>query len=208
MNYTELQTAIAQDSHRDDLTALIPRFIRECEGMIRRELVATSITATLDEDDRSADGIYNLPSGLQQIRDISRTTYNNRSVSLDKRSLSQLRSLPSTADPYWYAERGTSQVEFRGVPGTDVEFTLEYIGHPDALVNDEDTNDLLTNHEALYVEGSLFYLYKHTQDLELAQGALDTFTDVLRKLNEQYARKHGGASIAGRYNLFGGRSSY
>ena len=45
------------------------------------------------------------------------------------------------------------------------------------------------------------------QDVDLAQGALDTFADVLDKLNEQFGRRIGGASVAAAYN-FGGGSGY
>lgn len=203
MNYGELKSAVASDSHRTDLTTVIPRFIREAEGMIRRELIALTITATLTESDRLSNGTYNLPSGLQSIRAIYTSTW-----SLEKVSLAQLHNLPTTAEPSWFTGRGTNRVEFRGIPSTDAEFDIEYMGHPAALADDSDTNDILTNHESLYKEAALFYLYKHTQDLELAQGAIDTYSDILKKLNEQFGRRHGGANIAGAYNLYGGQSAY
>ena len=203
MTYAELKSAVASESHRSDLTTEIPRFIREAEGHIRRELVALTVTDTIVEADRVADGLYTLPTGVQQIRVI-----NNGDVDLEKIGLAQLRRLSTEVDPLWWAERGTEKIEFRGVPATDTEFDIEYIGHPAALSADADTNTLLTNHETLYLSGALFYLYKHTQDLELAQGELDTFKDVLNKLNEQFGRRHGGASTAGAYNLYGGSSTY
>lgn len=208
MNFGELKTELATESHRTDLTDLIPGFIESCEGMIRRELQQMSITVTLDEDDRASVGTYNLPTGAVQVRAIHRNAGTARDVALEKVGLHQLRSMSTAANPLWFADRAANQIEIRGTPATDQEFTLEYLGVPTALSADADTNSLLTNHKALYVEGSLFYLYKHLQDVELAQAALDTFNDVVKKLNEQYGRKVGGASIAGAYNLYGGNSSY
>lgn len=206
MNYGELKTAIEEDSHRPDLATLIPRFITEGEGMIRRELVAMSVTDTLEESDRVADGVYTLPTGLQTIRNIYKT--GTPEWSLTKVSLSELRGLAASVDPSWYAEIGTNNVEIRGVPGTGVVFDIEYTGHPAALVDDSDTNDLLTNHESLYIEAAMFYLHKHTQNIELASIAQETYSDVLGKLNEQYGRKFGGASQANGYNLYGGAPAY
>lgn len=198
MTYSELKTAIANYSHRSDLTSDIPGFIRLCEGMIRRELNAYELTATLDEDDRDADGVYNLPSTLLQVRAVYTDDAPNGALNV---GVNQLRSIASNSPVIWYSVIG-DQIELRGVPATDAEIEIRYFGHPAALSADGDTNDLLTNHEGLYLYGSLFYLYQFTQDLALAQGALDTFNDIKDKLNEQHARKIGGAvTNTAAYNL-------
>lgn len=203
MNYGELKAAVLSDSHRPDLSGEVARFIREAEGMIRRELRALAVTGTLTEGDRASEGVYNLPDGLLELRTIHHSGEDGNA--LEQVSLSAIRRI-RLFTPQRYAIRGKT-IEIRDVPGTDAEFDIEYLGHPAALVNDADTNDLLNDHETLYKEAALFYLYKHTQDPELAQGALDTYSDVLKKLNEQFGRKIGGASIAGAYN-FTGSSSY
>lgn len=185
MNYGELKTAILSDSHRADLTADVPRFIREAEGMIRRDLTAYELTAVLDETDRDSDGLYNLPSGLLEIRNVFTDDAPNGAEPV---AINQLRAIAANAPVIWYTVRG-DQIEFRGVPATDAEIEIAYLGVPAALSADGDTNDLLTDHESLYIEGALFFLYKHTQDLELANAALETFTSILDKLNQQYARK-------------------
>lgn len=205
MNYSELQTAILSDSHRPDLADDVPRFIRECEGMIRRELRAFVVSTTLGESDRVDGGVYTLPSTLLEIRSLNVSGEDGDGLS--KVSPTALRRLASSAPPRTYAVRGEGSIEIRGAPATDTELDLLYLGHPAALEDDADTNDLLDLHEALYIEGSLFYLFKHTQDVELAQGALDTFGNVVEKLNEQFGRKLGGAAQAGGYN-FGGGGGY
>jgi hypothetical protein len=103
-----------------------------------------------------------------------------------------------------YYMRGTStawQMEFRAVPGTDAEIELEYFARPAALADDADTNRLLEAHEGVYLHAALFQLYKHTQDLELAQAELDTWTDAVGKLNEQAGRYLGGTQISRGMNL-------
>lgn len=203
MNKGELKAAILSDSHRPDLSGEVDRFIREAEGMIRRELRAFPVTGTLTETDRVTGGVYNLPNTLLELRAVYPP--DSRGDALVQVSLAVIRRQHSAMSPRQFAVQGPT-IEIRGIPPVDTEFDIDYLGHPPSLVNDSDTNELLEQHEALYEEAALFYLYKHTQDLELAQGALDTYSDVREKLNEQFGRKAGGASIAGAYNFSGGSS--
>lgn len=203
MNYGELKTFILADAHRTDLSETgdtgAVGFIRRAEGMIRRELIGYDLTATLDEDDRSSNGIYDLPSGVAQIRTIT-GTYSGEEYELDEVGLSSIKNLPDTVVPQIYAVHANT-VEFRGVPATDAEFTVNYFGQPTAFSDDADENDLLTDHEIIYVSAAKFYLYTHTQDRELAKDEFDLFRDAVEKLNEAKARKVGGGGSIGGYNL-------
>lgn len=201
MNYGELKTAVVAGAHRADLLARAPDFIRECEGMIRRTLkYALPLTATLDESDRAALGVYNLPDGLALVRSI-RVADGNVMRALEQKSLAEIGGIHGGASVQWFAVLGGGQVEFRGVPAENTELELRYMGVPDALDGDGDTNDLLANHETIYLSGSRFFLYKHTQDIELAQGELDVFTAAIDTLNEQQARLLGGASVRRSYHF-------
>lgn len=195
MDYATLKETVLAFGHRPDLTDEVPRFIALAEEMIRRDLRANVYTTTLDDDDRVEEGSakYNLPSTLLEIRSL--VHQDDDGIVLEPIGLHQIKDLPDTADPQSYAVIGDGTVEIRGTPSEEAEFELTYFGHPEALAADEDTNDLLTDHSTLYIEGALFHLYKFTQDLELAQGALDTFTASLEKLNEAAGRKLGGASV-------------
>lgn len=174
--------------------------------MIRRELAGGyPLSATLDESDRVSGGVYTLPSNLLVLRTLKRADADGDG--LEQVALNVLRRRSASATPVQYAVKGKT-IEIRGTPATDAEFELEYFGYPEALAADDDTNDLLSDHETIYKEGALFFLFKHTQDVELAQGALDTFGDAINKLNEAAGRKLGGASIAGAYNLFGAGGGY
>lgn len=205
MNYGELKTAVIEDTHRADLTTLVPRFIREAEGMIRRDMNAYLLTVMLAETDRSvADSpIYNLPDGVQVIR---RIAVAGQQLGLRRMSLDAVGAYPLTDNPHSYGEAGDDTVEFRGNPATDAEFTLNYYGMPAELADDADTNSLLDENETLYKSGAMFNLYQHTQDRELAQDALSIFENIIENLNEQVARKIGGATITESYNFSGGSS--
>lgn len=202
MNFGQLKTQILAYAFRTGdtiVTAQCPSFVALAEGMLRRELTAMPLSIVLDETDRSSGGVYTLPSVATQVRAIYGTR-NGGEYALKQVSLEEIKRLDDTAPPLNFCVIG-STIEFRGVPATDEEFTLHYLGHPAALSADGDTNDVLTNHEALYVYGALFHLYQFTQDAELAQGAMDTFKQALERLNAQVTRKLAGARVAQSYHL-------
>ena len=204
MNYGELKQAILDDTHRPDLSTHVARFVRQCEGLMRRDLRGYILSTTLTDSDRVSGGVYNLPARLLEIRHLS--LQGRQGDSLQRVAPGQIRRLDTTADVVQYCQNGTDTVEFRGVPGTGDVFDLLYFGSPTPFANDSDENDLLTDHETLYMAGSKFFLYLHTQDRELAQDELDIFNGVIETLNEQIARKIGGANIAPAYNMAGGSS--
>lgn len=189
MTYAVLKTDLAAFSHRSDLTTYLPTFVALAEGMIRRDLQGYELTTTIDETDRSADGVYNLPANVSVLRAVYTEDAPNGAENV---GLGQLRAIAANSPVIWYSVIG-EQIEFRGVPATDAEIELRYFGLPTALSADGDTNALLEDHYALYLYGSLFFLYQFTQDVELAQGALDTFNNTITTLNEQHSRKIGGA---------------
>jgi hypothetical protein len=203
MTYEELQAEILSEAHRPDLAGdRVQRFIRECEGLIRRELLFHTLRVTLDETDRASEGLYTLPQGFMVMRRVLGVD----SAPVDQVGIDAIRSYPATAPLLQYAVHDHTTVEFRGVPAEDAEIPIVYIGHPEALEGDDDTNTLLEEHESLYLRGALFFLYTHTQDRELAKDSLDIFNGVIEQLNERASRTTGGGTTAGAYN-FSGRSA-
>lgn len=202
MNYGELKQAVMDDTHRADLTADIERFVRQCEGMIRRQLTAYLLTSTITDSDRVSDGLYDLPVRSLLIRHIM--LQGRQGDALVRVAPGAIRRLDSTADVLQYAQYGTNRIEFRGVPGASQVFDILYYGTPAPFSADGDENDLLTDHESLYMAGSKFFLYLHTQDRELAKDNLDIFNSMVEDLNEQIASKIGGASVTPTYNFAGG----
>lgn len=204
MNYGDLKQAILDDSHRSDLSGHVARFVRQCEGLIRRDLRAYLLTATMTDTDRVSEGLYNLPARVLEVRDIK--LQGRQGDGLQRVAPGQIRRLDSTADVVQYAQNGDGTIEFRGVPGTADIFDILYYGTPTPFASDTDENELLTDHESLYMAGSKFFLYLHTQDRELAQDELEIFNGIIDTLNKQVARKIGGNAIAPTYNFAGGSS--
>lgn len=206
MNYADLQTAIITDTHRPDLSAEVPRFIRLAEGLIRRDLKAYELLATLTDSDRvtAGEGVYTLPGRVLDIRSIH--LVGRQGDSLARVMPGHVRRLATTADVVQYCQHGDDTVEFRGVPGTAQEFEVRYFGTPAPLA-DTDTNSLLDDHEGLYMAGAKFYLYGNEQNRELAQDEANVFDAIMERINEQMARKISGGTVAPTYNM-SSRSSY
>ncbi len=205
MNYGELKQAILDDSHRPDLTTHVARFVRMTEGLIRRDLRGYLVSATLTDSDRSSGGVYNIPGRLLEVRNIH--LQGRQGDSLQRVIPAAIRRLDETADVIQYAQNGDGTIEFRGIPSATDVFDILYYGTPAPFSLDTDENELLTDHEGLYVAGGLFYLYKHTQDRELAADQLDVFVSIIDTLNQQIARKIGGSTNAPIYNM-SSRSAY
>lgn len=204
MNYGELKQAILDDTHRPDLSTHVARFVRQCEGMIRRDLRAYLVSTTLTDTDRSSGGVYTLPGRLLEIRHIS--LQGRQGDALQRVAPGQIRRLDSTADVLQYCQNGDGTIEFRGVPGTADVFDVLYFGTPAPFSADSDENELLTDHESLYMAGSKAFLYMHTQDRELAADEAALFDQIIEDINEQVAREIGGANVAPSYNFAGGSS--
>jgi len=198
LDYTTLQTLVLSQSKRSDKATQCPQYIRSCESMIKRKVLALESRVTLDESDRASEGIYNLPSNVQEVRAVYGSVASQR-VLLRNVGLMGLTSLAESDDSLYYAIVGTT-IEFRGVPGAGSEFEIVMLGWPEALATTP-SNDLLTNFEDLYVFGTLFYLYNDTQDLELAQACLSVFEDVARHLNKQTKQRLGSPSPQPLYNF-------
>ena len=207
MNYGELQTAIVEDTHRPDLATLVPRFIEEGEDMIRRELTAYLLTTTLVEADRSLTNPsqYSLPAHVLVIRRLA--LQGQLGSDIARIALGSITSYTTTQRVAVYAEPGDGLIEFRGSPAEGTVLDFYYYGMPEDLVDDDDTNRLLDENETLYKSGAMFFLYQNTQDRELAADQLNVFNGVMTNLNEQTARKIGGAKITASYN-FGAGSGY
>lgn len=202
MNYSELQTAIRTDSHREDYAiADIKRFIQQGEALIALRLEGYFLTATLNETSRILEAIYTLPSKVTLMKTV---LYNNCPLDqVDETLVAQYRSL---TEPVAYCMRD-STILFAGVPPVDAEFTLNYFGMPAALVVDEDTNNLLNDCPQLYIEAAQVYIYKRARNLELSSAMLQSVSSYIRDLNQKMKKKLGGGQSANAYNV-SFRSSY
>ncbi len=208
-NYGELKQAVLDDTHRQDLSIRVDRFIQQGEGMIRRTLTAYPFTESLTDTNRvDPDGaVYQLSAEANIIRSVDYVTNRPTSLSLAKVTPQALRTTSTQIEPTVYAQYTKNLIEFRGLPETGAQFDVLYFGIPAALLQDSDTNELLADHPMLYLAGAKFNAYVWLQDRELAADELEIFNGVVDTLNEQTDRQLSGEQVADTYN-FGGGSTY
>lgn len=195
MTYLELKTAILGDTHREDYSPYIARFIQQGEALIALTLEGYFLEATIDEDDRVVDAIYTLPSKVTLMRHV---IYDNRPLDqVDETLVSQYRGI---TDVRAYCMREPT-ILFAGIPPTDASFDLKYFGMPAALVNDADTNSLLNDCPQLYIEAAQVYLFKRARNLELSSAMFQSVQAYIRDLNRKTKKKLGGGQSANAYNV-------
>lgn len=204
MNLGELKQNILTDTHRYDQENELPRFIRQAEGLIRRELTAFLLRTTIGAAQQITDGIYSLPQYF--LRERSFNIQGATGNGLTKVNPENIRRLDSTLEPVEYAILGAGMVEFRGWLREGMTLDLLYYGAPEPLVLESDTNALLNDHESLYQSAATFFLYKRTQDLTLAQSELELFQSIMRTLNRQVAKELGGVAVQAPYQFSYGSS--
>lgn len=201
MIYSELKTAVLGDSHRENYTALVTRFIQQAEALIAVSLEGYFLETTIDEDDRVMEAIYTLPAKVTMMRHV---IYNNRPLrQLDETLVAQYRSL---TDVVGFCMRD-SQIVFAGIPSDDAEFELKYFGMPAALVADSDTNALLNDCPQLYIEAAQVYMFKRARDFEASSAMFQSVEFLIKEINRKMKKKLSGGQSANAYNV-SFRSSY
>jgi hypothetical protein len=203
MNKDQLAAEILDQSHRPDLNAKTDVFINLAEGMIARDVRAneqiTSVVMTDADRQTPGETVYVLPDDYLYDRAVWSSDSDYSRV-LEKKGLAEIRRLAKSAIPSWFAVSGLT-IDFRGNPSEGSSLELEYFARLPALLLGTDSNAVLEDHPEIYLASSLFFLYRYTQDMELAQGFLDSFTHASKMLNEIAATKIGGGSIAPAYNF-------
>lgn len=198
LTYSTLKTELQTLSHRPDIAdAQLSTFVRQAEGEVARRLRAAEMLTrtTFEEANRSSGAIYNLPSNWLEEGLI----WNADGVAMEKVSLAEIRKYSAAIDPQFFCVLSKSEIEFRGTPGTNASFEYVYFARPAAFSDASDTNDILTNHEDIYINIGLSKLYTFTQDIELAEGHAGAALDAIETLNEQAGRLLAGARTDGHY---------
>jgi len=149
--YSELKSSIADFLNRDDLTSVIPTFIRLAEAdvakKLRHWLQEKKVRAPFDE------GFEFLPEDWLQtisLRNADGTEIRQVGVT----EMAQLKRLPSTGKPQFYRVEAR-RIEVFPSPDVSHDVDLLYYARIPALSDAAPTNWLLTNHPDILLYGSL-----------------------------------------------------
>lgn len=189
--YTNLQTAIADWLHRDDLTTQIVDFIALCEStlQIKCKLVEFEATATVT----ITAGVGTLPTGFIGMRSV----YWNDSLSqplqyITPEQFDAMRSW-GEGDTYFYTISGTTIRTSNTETGSVI---MTYNARFVPLSGSNASNAILANYPDAYLYGSLVQAFIFAQDDANAAKYSALFGNAIDRINENNeARKYAGATL-------------
>jgi hypothetical protein len=151
VNYSELSTAIAGYTHRDDISAMFGTFVALFESRVNRKLrvAAMETTATLV----MSGGVIALPADYLELRSAKTGTTTLQLVTPD-RLLAANGGIPTV----YSISGGNIYVN------ADCTLTIGYYQTIPPLTSSSDTNWLITQHPDAYLSGILAEAFIYTMD--------------------------------------------
>lgn len=183
-NYSELQTAVINFTHRSDLATSIPDFIRLAEDMIygdiefRQQDVSATLTCTPLVE------IVALPTDFIDSLSLSLSSSTPRAT-IDYRPADQFRQEFQYGDsgvPRIYTIIGSS-IYLQPVPDQAYGLNLIYQSKFTNLSVSNPANALLTNYPSVYLYGTLTHAAIYMQDEKMEQKWHDLYINTLKNLN-------------------------
>jgi hypothetical protein len=171
--YSDLKTAVANFSHREDLTSVIPDFITVAHSEINRDLRDHPRMQKRDPLFSVGSEYVALPDDFSELRAIYLNGSPRSELSIQ---YDNWVSGSSSAKPRYVTVVGSQGAQDREMlrlgppPDGSYTATLEYIAKLPALSASNDHNWVLDLHPGAYLYGSLVQLSAYIKDADAAQG--------------------------------------
>ena len=162
--FSELQTSIANHLHRDDLTTLIPDFIRLAEDNLTADIVSRSMDVKTNLATVAGTQTVTLPTDMVEMRRLMIvSSYNTvlKYVSPDQLSADYVSNI--TGVPQVFTIVG-GNIELAPIPDSAYTLELTYKQRIPALSNTNTTNWLLTSWPSAYLYGALIAAQPYIMD--------------------------------------------
>lgn len=154
-NYTDLQTSVANYLGRNDLTAVIPDFIRFAETRLARDLRTRLMLKSATAPMVAGDARVALPTDFLEIRDLFTQGNPRMPVTyLSPSAFTRDARADESGKPVFYTVLAS---EFQFAPQPDAAYTLEilYYAKPPVLSSTNASNVFLANYPDALLYGSL-----------------------------------------------------
>jgi hypothetical protein len=197
-NYDELVKAVVLWSHRGDLLELIPDFItlaedamynNEIQSLQLRSMEFTSTTPTTGK-------VIALPNDFKSSRS-TRLTVNNGELRYV--TPESLNGISGTDKPNFFTIIGNN-IEFDITPDQEYSLQLQYFRREPALTASNQTNNVLTNHPGIYLNGALLEAMIHAQDFDQQQVYRTRFYNSIKGANKSDKKGRYGNAPAIRFD--------
>lgn len=176
--YANLQTYIASDLNRSDLSAAIVDHIRLAEAQMSNRLKTREmdVTATLT----ITSGVAAIPATLQSIRSMRLTNPPYGPVMPEGIEAQEARRPDVSGDPQTYALVGEEIIFW---PPSTSSVRIRYRRDVPALSGSNTSNWILAEHPHLYLYGTLFHSYLFLKDEGRAAQYESKFAVAIEELN-------------------------
>lgn len=190
MNYSELQTAIANTLDRHDLAAQIPTFIRLAEAQMDRELVVRQEYA--QQKFYNASEGAQLPCDFAGVASLVALGQPNRPIVYLSPDMFDEQWLSSDGAPHYYTIT-KSQILFS--PSAEFNGILRYWKRLSPLAEDNPTNWLLDRHPDAYLYGALTHAAPYLMEDSRIGVWSSFFTSAVAAINAESVAHQAGANV-------------
>jgi len=197
--YATLQTALANWSERSDLTALLPDFVNYAHQEIGRTLRAN--VNLLAADVTVSGEFVTVPTGFRAMKRAYYDTTPRRTLIMC--SAEMRADIVSEFASGTYASHVSvegSSLAFGPVPTGGGTVKTLYYATPTALVDDADTNAVLTLYPFMYLYGALAELFRYIEDDNNADRYETRFRGLIKDTNLSEAQDALRGATQGRSN--------
>lgn len=188
-NYTDLQTEIASNSNRSDLTARIPTFIQLAESEMQRELKLSELEATASI--AIVAGVGTLPTGYIGARSMYWDgDLRQPMIYITPDLYNALVASGYSGTPLFYTVQAG---ELKTVAQGDGTVVMQYKAKFTPLSGSVLTNPIIDNYPDAYFFGSLMFLYHHMRNWAAKAEQRTEFLRVMDSIKrDQQDRKYPG----------------
>lgn len=197
-NYTDLQSAVADWLHRDDLTNTIPTFIQLAEKQMSRQLRVKN-----QETEATGTATTTIALPADYVQAISLTLEVGGEyyplTQKDRYSATILNNNSSIAS-YYTIEGGN--IVITPPPGSNTNYTLQYYAEVTPLSGAAPTNWLVTAHPDLYLYATLIQSAPYLEDDSRITTWDAMYARILASIKEQDDNdRWSGSPIAARAGM-------
>ena len=193
--YSLLQAAIANWSHRTDLTSVIPDFVTMAESRIsrdlrlRKQIVSTTLTTVANQQSLS------IPTDWLEFENLSvATSPSSQLTYVPVEHIDAAFSSTYTDVPSHFTIEGDN-ILFAPTPDAAYSINCIYYSRFPSLIT-AGTNWLLTNHPNIYLFACLIEVCFYTRDVQAGQVYMQRYESELTQLQNVDDRStHSGSAL-------------
>lgn len=195
--YDELKTAIADWTHRGDLTTKMDDFIALAEAeMLSNSIAPLRVRAeeSLETDTMSTSSRFmSLPTRYKSMRRVQ-VIVDDWRYDIRYRAPEQLHIVDETGIPSFFTI--TSQIEFDITPDDTYTVEMQCLVDLPALTSSNTTNSILTSNPNIYLFGCMWAAAQYGDDFEKAESYYQKFISAIQGANlKSEAGSYGPAPI-------------